>query len=74
MTKRLILKSQDELDRFVAGHGAGKAWHVVILHDDACAPGCCTCRPWFAVEPLTEETYRDGQRAEGEWARARRPH
>jgi hypothetical protein len=45
------------------------AYHLIILHDDACTPGACVCEPEYVIEGLTPETYERGQRAQAEWVR-----
>lgn len=47
------------------------AFHLVVLHDDACTPGICVCEPEFILEDLTPENYMAGQRAQADWKRSK---
>lgn len=46
------------------------AYHMVVLHDDACSPARCTCKPDFVVEDMTADNWIAGQKAEDEWRKA----
>lgn len=45
--------SEDAMIQFVRSPGGGKVWTVVILHDDACSPSRCVCRPIYRVDRQT---------------------
>lgn len=70
--KRVTYKSAEELHAAVAALASkGGAFHVVILHDDACTPAGCVCTPEFVLEELTVENYRKGQEAQEAWRKGK---
>lgn len=56
-----------QLSEWMAEHGQGQAWNVVVLHDDNCTPDVCSCSPEFAVEKLTPENLQSGLKLTREW-------
>jgi hypothetical protein len=48
-------------------HGRGKAWNVIVLHDNNCTPDVCSCSPEFAVEKLTPENLMECVKLTREW-------
>lgn len=45
----------------------GKAYNVMVLHDEGCSPSRCACDPDYVVEDLTVETYKRGVEATRKW-------
>lgn len=45
----------------------GAAFHVTILHDDACSPSSCVCSPEYVLEELTADTLLKGAEAQRRW-------
>jgi hypothetical protein len=67
--KRLF-KTQHGLDAWIAAHtGRAGAYHVMVLHDDACSPSRCSCKPWFEVRDLTTDAVLEGQRLQDKWTK-----
>ena len=47
----------------------GRVLHITVLHDDACTPSRCMCRPAFEVREGTVENFLRGEREQAEWIR-----
>ena len=55
---------------WLLAHGAGRAVHLVVLHDETCLHGrnhACTCEPEFVVEDMSVEALVQGERAQRRW-------
>lgn len=65
---KLHFRDQAELAAVLAApEFQGRALHVLVLHDDACTPNICVCKPEYVVEELTTDTYLAGQKAQAAW-------
>jgi hypothetical protein len=69
--KPRTFKSYAQLVAYCLRRRPGKLYHTRILHDDACTPTSCTCRPDFILEDGTVENVIAGAKAEAEWRRSR---
>jgi hypothetical protein len=68
--KPRVFKTHDGMVAFMRSQASkGKAWHMLILHDDGCSPARCSCQPWYEVRPLTVDNYIEGQKAQAQWVK-----
>lgn len=68
--RSVMLYSTAELDALMASDVlAGRAIHLLTLHDDPCSPARCVCDPWFVIAPLTALSLEEGARLTAEWRR-----
>ena len=63
--------SMTELMAYTATLKPGLA-HVLILHDDACSPDQCGCKPTYVVEDGTAENIIEGARQQRAWIKGKR--
>jgi aminoglycoside phosphotransferase len=67
--KELKFKTAAQLQKYVRRRPP-KAWHVVVVHDNACSPLACTCSPEYILEDLTVANVERAIREEREWKKA----
>ena len=66
--KPRLFKTKAGLDAFAAAN-RGRAFHVLVLHDDGCSASRCVCRPWYEVRDLTAENLQDGDQRQVRWVK-----
>ena len=68
--KPLQFRTLAAAKHWLAGHGTGRALHLIILHDAACPHGrdhVCTCEPEVLVEDLSPQSASRGARVHRRW-------